>query len=46
VDWYMYYPFIQKKASDDKEYMICGDKSCFANTDSINKINDIIKNTF
>jgi hypothetical protein len=40
------YPFIQKRASDDKEYMVCGAKSCYANTDNINKINDIIKNSF
>ena len=40
------YPFIQKKATDDNDFMICGDKSCFANTDNINKINDIIDNTF
>ena len=40
------YPFIQKKATDDEEYMICGAKSCFANTDNINNINDIITKTF
>ncbi|MCW9066873.1 MAG: thioredoxin domain-containing protein [Sulfurimonas sp.] len=40
------YPFILKKSTDDTDYMICGSKSCFANTDSINKINDIISNTF
>lgn len=40
------YPFIQLKASEDKNYMVCGDKSCFANTDNINDINDIIKKSF
>ena len=40
------YPFIQKKATEDEEFMICGSKSCFANTDSINKINDIISKSF
>jgi uncharacterized protein YyaL (SSP411 family) len=40
------YPFIQKKLSEDAAFMVCGDKSCFANTDNINKINDIIKNSF
>ncbi|DAB28021.1 MAG: thymidylate kinase [Sulfurimonas sp. RIFOXYD12_FULL_33_39] len=40
------YPFIQKKAHESEDYMICGDKSCFANTKSINKIDDIISNTF
>lgn len=40
------YPFILKKSTDDVEYMVCGAKSCFANTDDINKINDIISNSF
>ena len=40
------YPFIQKKATDDENFMVCGDKSCFASTDSINKINDIIQKSF
>jgi len=40
------YPFIQKKASGDENYMVCGDKSCFASTDNINKINDIIHKSF
>ncbi|WP_294966748.1 thioredoxin domain-containing protein [Sulfurimonas sp.] len=40
------YPFIQKKLSEDAEFMVCGSKSCFASTDNINKINDIIKNSF
>lgn len=40
------YPFIQKKASQDDGYMICGSKSCFANTKEILSINDIIKKTF
>lgn len=37
------YPFIHKKLSQDSEFMICGDKSCFTNTNNINKINDIIR---
>jgi len=40
------YPFILKKASEDVGFMICGAKSCFANTDNINNIDDIIKKTF
>ncbi|MGE4396382.1 MAG: thioredoxin domain-containing protein [Sulfurimonas sp.] len=43
---FLEYPFILKKASDDENFMICGDKSCFASTDSINKINDIIQKSF
>ena len=40
------YPFVIKKPSEDSSFMICGAKSCFANTDNINNIDDIIKNTF
>ena len=40
------YPFTHKKLSEDSNFMICGDKSCFANTDNIEKIDDIIKNSF
>ena len=40
------YPFIQKKASDDENYMVCGSKSCFATTKESNEINDIIKKSF
>lgn len=40
------YPFIQKKLSDNNSYMVCGDKSCFADTENINKIDDIINKSF
>ncbi|QOY55633.1 thioredoxin domain-containing protein [Candidatus Sulfurimonas marisnigri] len=40
------YPFIQRKATDDKDFMVCGAKSCFANTDNLNNINDIIAKSF
>ncbi|MCK9472489.1 thioredoxin domain-containing protein [Sulfurimonas sp.] len=40
------YPFIQKKVSGDENYMVCGDKSCFAGTNDINEINAIIKKSF
>lgn len=40
------YPFILKKLSQNAEYMVCGDKRCFSNTNNINKINDIIKKSF
>nr|WP_321268581.1 thioredoxin domain-containing protein [uncultured Sulfurimonas sp.] len=43
---FLNYPFIQKKLSEDSDFLICADKSCFAHTDNINKINDIIQNTF
>ena len=40
------YPFVQFKLSSDKEFMVCGDKSCFANTDEAGKLNELIKNSF
>lgn len=39
------YPFVLKKSSNDDEYMICGSRSCFAKTKSINEIDDIISKT-
>lgn len=42
----LHYPFTQLKLSQDKEFMICGDKSCFANTDDISKVDELIKNSF
>ena len=42
----IYYPFVLKKVTDEKDFMICSDKSCFAKTSKINKIDDIIKNSF
>lgn len=40
------YPFTQFKLSPEKEFMICGDKTCFANTDDTSKLNELIKNSF
>ncbi len=40
------YPFVQFKQSEDESFMVCGDKSCFANTDEINKLNELIQNSF
>jgi hypothetical protein len=40
------YPFVQLKQSEDKGFMICGDKSCFANTDDINEVNTLLTNSF
>lgn len=40
------YPFLLKRASEDEDFMVCGEKSCFANTSNINKIDDIIKKSF
>jgi uncharacterized protein YyaL (SSP411 family) len=40
------YPFVTLKQSDDESFMICGNKSCFANTKDISTINRLIKNSF
>ena len=40
------YPFILLKSDLIDEYMICGEKSCFANTKDINDIQSIIVNSF
>ena len=40
------YPFVQIKLSSDEEFLLCGEKSCFANTDDVNKLNELIKNSF
>ena len=40
------YPFIQLKRSEDDGFMICGDKSCFANTTNINELDSLIANSF
>ena len=40
------YPFIQFKASQEDGFMVCGEKSCFANTEDISKIQQIISNSF
>ena len=40
------YPFTLYKASEDEGFMICGDKSCFANTSDINEVNELLTNSF
>jgi len=40
------YPFVSFKASEDEGFMICGDKSCFANTSDVNEINELLTNSF
>ncbi|MDH4943727.1 thioredoxin domain-containing protein [Sulfurimonas sp. C5] len=37
------YPFTILKSSDDKDFMICGEKSCFANTSDIDQIDELIQ---
>ena len=40
------YPFIQTKVSEESGFMICGDKSCFANTFDVNELNKLVANSF
>ena len=40
------YPFVQLKVSEDEGFMICGDKSCFANTNDIAEVNELLTNSF
>jgi len=40
------YPFVSLKASEDEDFMICGDKSCFANTSDVNEVNELLANSF
>ena len=40
------YPFVQYKTSQENGFMICGDKSCFANTSEINEVNSLLSNSF
>ena len=40
------YPFVLNKLDDNNSFMICGEKSCFADTQDINMLNKLIKNSF
>ncbi len=40
------YPFTHHKVSEDDSFMICGDKSCFANTKEVKEINTLLSNSF
>jgi len=40
------YPFVQLKHSNENGFMVCGEKSCFANTQNISQLNELIKNSF
>jgi uncharacterized protein YyaL (SSP411 family) len=37
------YPFVLYKHSNDAGFMICGEKSCFANTQDLSKIDELIQ---
>ncbi|MDF1883483.1 thioredoxin domain-containing protein [Sulfurimonas sp. SAG-AH-194-C21] len=40
------YPFVLFKASEEDEYMICGEKSCFAQTLNAEDVNSLVTNSF
>ncbi|MDB2562245.1 thioredoxin domain-containing protein [Sulfurimonas sp.] len=40
------YPFIHYKQSDEDGYMICGDKSCFSQTQDLSAIDELVTNSF
>lgn len=40
------YPFVMLKSDDSEDFMVCGDKSCFANTRNVDEINKLIINSF
>jgi len=40
------YPFISYKVNHEDGFMICGDKSCFANTADIDEINKLLLKSF
>ncbi len=40
------YPFVLYKLSAEDSFMLCGEKSCFANTKDITELNELIKNSF
>ena len=39
------YPFTLLKASEDEGFMICGEKSCFANTTDVEEIDKLVSNS-
>ncbi len=38
----LHYPFIQYKQSEDSSFMVCGAKSCFANSDDVSSLDELI----
>ncbi|WP_434656896.1 thioredoxin domain-containing protein [Sulfurimonas sp. NW9] len=40
------YPFTLLKRSETDDFMICGEKSCFANTQDVDKINQLVEQSF
>ena len=42
----LHYPFVELKESSEDGFMICGEKSCFAHTQELKKVNELISNSF
>jgi hypothetical protein len=40
------YPFVSYKVSEESGFMVCGDKSCFANTSNVNELNELLLKSF
>ena len=40
------YPFTQLKQSEDEGFMICGEKSCFANSNNVNQVDKLLTDSF
>lgn len=40
------YPFVSYKLTNESGFMICGDKSCFANTADIKEVNNLLLKSF
>jgi uncharacterized protein YyaL (SSP411 family) len=40
------YPFILKKLDNNEDFLVCGNKSCFANTKNIKDLDNLIEKTF
>lgn len=39
----IHYPFIEIKKSEEREYMVCGEKSCFAATTDLDELDTLIE---
>ena len=40
------YPFTLYKADKNDDFMVCGKRSCFANTDDLKELNELLSNSF
>jgi len=40
------YPYLLLKSAENQDYMVCGEKSCFANTQNIDELDELIQKSF